>query len=174
MCKSIYELSFFYKSSILHNEVINKHTSLWKVKGCQKCHSIVNNRFGGIHKLRWQNFEDFWPPSPFRWQVYKIRFYSIVDIWETPSLPFTCQRSLWMPPFSNKTEDTLNRTWLTVLKRKSKYRHQWSHYLNTLNPLPLLFPTPVFLSIWLFVRCIRNSRDWCNKKNITGPEIGQY
>ena len=37
-------------------------------------------------------------PLPLRWQVYLISLFSIVDIWETPSLPLACQRSLWMTP----------------------------------------------------------------------------
>ena len=33
------------------------------------------NAFGGIHKLCWQDFEDFWPLS-FRWQLYCISYCS--------------------------------------------------------------------------------------------------
>ena len=43
------------------------------------------------------DFEDFWPPSLLRWQVYYISLCSIVDIWLTPLFPLTRQRSLWMP-----------------------------------------------------------------------------
>ena len=52
-----------------------------------------DDRLGGIHKLRWQ---DFLPSSPLRWQVYYIRLCSTVDIWGPLLHINTCQRSLWM------------------------------------------------------------------------------
>ena len=68
---------------------------------------IYKTSLRGIHKLRWQDFEDFWPPSPLCWQIYYISLCSIVDIWLTPPLPLACQRSLWTSTFSEKTCRTL-------------------------------------------------------------------
>ena len=61
----------------------------------------------GNHKLRWQDFEDFWPPLC--WQVHYISLCSIVDIWETP-LPLACQRSIWMPPWRSSSLEIWART----------------------------------------------------------------
>ena len=40
---------------------------------------------GAIHKLRRQDFVNFWPPSPFRRQVYYISLCSTIGIWLPPS-----------------------------------------------------------------------------------------
>ena len=45
------------------------------------------NRLGAIHKLRRQDFEDFWTPLPLRRQVYYISLCSSIDIWQTPPPP---------------------------------------------------------------------------------------
>ena len=48
---------------------------------CRKAPFYIRNRhfenhvvsfLGGIHKLRWQDFDDFWHTFLFRWQVYYI------------------------------------------------------------------------------------------------------
>ena len=42
-----------------------------------------NARLGGIHKLRKQDFANFWPPSPLRKQVYYVSLCSSISIWLT-------------------------------------------------------------------------------------------
>ena len=51
-----------------------------------KCLYFRNHlsRVWGIHKLRWLDFEDLWPLSSLRWQVYSISLCHIVGIcWRT-------------------------------------------------------------------------------------------
>ena len=45
----------------------------------------VSKSLGTIHKLHRQDFTNFWPPSPFRRQVYFISLCSNIGIWLTPS-----------------------------------------------------------------------------------------
>ena len=56
-----------------------------------------NKTQGAIHKLRRQDFEDFWASLPLRRQVYYISLCISIVIWQTP-LPLACLRSLCMAP----------------------------------------------------------------------------
>ena len=49
----------------------------------RKCLRILFS-FGAVHKLRKQDFANFWPPSPLRKQVYYISLCSSISIWQTP------------------------------------------------------------------------------------------
>ena len=49
--------------------------------------SIRSFSYGAIHKLRRQDFTNFWPPSPLRRQVYYISLYSKIGIWLIPPPP---------------------------------------------------------------------------------------
>ena len=53
-----------------------------------------NLLLGGTHKLRWQDFEDFWP-CPLRWQVHYISLL-ILYRWDLGNIPLPCQRCLRM------------------------------------------------------------------------------
>ena len=55
---------------------------------------------GGIHKLRKQDFANFWHPPrpPSRKQVYYI---SLCIMYLAKPLPLACLRSLWMPPLKS-------------------------------------------------------------------------
>ena len=88
---------------------------------------------GGIHKLCWQDFEDF-RPLPLRWQVYCISLCNIVDIWVTP-LPLACQRSLWMLPHCSHLslwrKNFKLKSYEGWPKLKQKYQISYSKKLET-------------------------------------------
>ena len=55
----------------------------------------VCTRGGAFKKLRWQYLEEFWPLSPLLLTILLHKLYR----WHMNNpFPFTCQRSLWMPP----------------------------------------------------------------------------
>ena len=68
---------------------------------------------GGIHKLRWKDFTQYWPTHPhpvdiceviipwLKYNIDKIREnLHTIDISSTTDLPTSsCQHSLWMPPY---------------------------------------------------------------------------
>ena len=58
------------------------------------------SRSRGIHKLRRQVFENFWPSPglPLHLQVNYINLWRNVGIWLTPP-PLVCQHSLWVAPY---------------------------------------------------------------------------
>ena len=91
-------------------KVTKYHMNVWKVSTCgfliisNSCHApfssfeatIITNStqqiviiqelcptFGAIHKLRRQDFANFWPPLPLRRQVYYISLCSSIGIWLT-------------------------------------------------------------------------------------------
>ena len=47
--------------------------------------SVASIYHGGVHKLRQQDFANFWPPSPLHKQVYYISLCSSISIWLPPS-----------------------------------------------------------------------------------------
>ena len=49
-----------------------------------------------VHKLRWQNFGFFWPPTPLSWHFLWYERWQKVDIFGPPT---SCKRSLWTPPY---------------------------------------------------------------------------
>ena len=48
---------------------------------------MTSLKLGAIHKLRRQDFANFWPPSPLHRQVYYISLCSNIGIWPTPPPP---------------------------------------------------------------------------------------
>ena len=55
---------------------------------------IMSFLYGVFHKLHWQAFAFFWPPTPLRWHFPWYKGWQIVDIFEhLPTL--SCKCSLW-------------------------------------------------------------------------------
>ena len=114
-----YKKNFFWTKLLFHcvdvvyQSVIHESSSYLISPLCHHYCHLVNlwiNEKGGIHKLRRQDFANFWPPL--RRQVFYISLCSSIDIWLTP-LPLACLRSLWMPP---------KKEWELSSKRSNKCR----------------------------------------------------
>ena len=57
---------------------------------------------GVVHKLRWQNFDFFWPSTPLRWHFLPpYECWQKVDLFGSPT-PSSCERSLWTAPEADK------------------------------------------------------------------------
>ena len=59
--------------------------------------SKSNLGLGAVHRLRWQDFGFFWPPTPLNWIFYGIN----IDKKETfldPMPTSCCKRSFWTTP----------------------------------------------------------------------------
>ena len=56
---------------------------------------------GWVHKLRWQDFSFFWPPTLLRWHFLWYTSWQKVEIIGLPTyLPTSsCKRILWTPPY---------------------------------------------------------------------------
>ena len=46
---------------------------------------VINYMQGVVHKLRWQDFGFFWPPTPLRWQFLRYERWQKVDIFGPPT-----------------------------------------------------------------------------------------
>ena len=68
-----------------------KHPEIWTWVNTTKFVFVFvvstkcSDNLEGIHKLRRQDFANFWPPSPLRRQVYYISLCSNIGIWLTPA-----------------------------------------------------------------------------------------
>ena len=69
--KKYFGPSWWHKSFL--NFLLDRYNSL-------KCRCTSK---GAVHKLRIQDFEDFWPSLPLRRQVCNISLCNIVGIWQT-------------------------------------------------------------------------------------------
>ena len=78
----------------------------WLAVNCQnnslsvlKIHQVSTHALGVIHKLRWQDFCFFWPPTPLRWHFYGMNVdkkWTFMDHLPTSS----CSKcSLWTAPY---------------------------------------------------------------------------
>ena len=93
---------------------------------------------GGIHKLNWQDFEDFWPPlSPLHWKFYNISFISIVGI--DPPLPM----------FVNVVYGCLQGPRYLLIR--SMFTVTWRQWL-VVFPIILIFSFPISIPACLFPR----------------------
>ena len=90
--------------------------------------------FGGILKLRRQDFANFWPPLPLCRQVYYISLCSSIGIWLTP---LACLRSLWMPPLhSSKGAAPRFSIWEYETTQFSKLNQIYTKILGGFCPRP--------------------------------------
>ena len=63
----------------------------------------IRSELGGVHKLCWQDFVFFWPPTPLRWHFIPYKSWQILTFLDyLPSEPTSfCQCSLWMTPYGS-------------------------------------------------------------------------